>query len=124
LILAHSYSHALAYGSCDTITPHTLLKYIAIENVSQLQISTEIQTTLSGIDFCEKVADGCQIAAPEKQRKNFRFKHSTFLKSMLRPIFKIWSPPFLIEIDKLTHVFQHKRNIFIEEIVNTIVMTI
>ena len=124
LILAHNYSHSLAYGSCDTSAPHTPLKNITIENVTQFQISTLIQTYLSGIDSCEKVADGCQITAPEKQRKNFRFKQDTLLKTKIRPIFKNLSPPFLIQIDKLIYVFQYKINIFIEEIVRTIVMTI
>lgn len=124
LILAHPYSHALAYGPCDTITPRTPLKNNAVENVPQFQISTLIQTYLSGIDSCEKVADGCQITAPEKQRKNFRFKQDTLLKTKIRPIFKNWSPPVLIQIDKLIRVFQYKIDIFIEEIVRTIVMTI
>ena len=86
LILAHNYSHSLAYGSCDTSAPHTPLKNITIENVTQFQISTLIQTYLSGIDSCEKVADGCQITAPEKQRKNFRFKQDTLLKTKIRPM--------------------------------------
>lgn len=124
LILAHPYSHALAYGSCDTITPHTPLKKNTFENVPQFQISALIQTYLSGVDSCEKVGDGCQIAAPEMQRKNFRFKQEDLLKTKIRPIFKNLLPSFFIQIAKITHVFQCKRNIFIEEIVRTIVMTI
>lgn len=122
VMLTHLCFHALAYDVCN----QNAKSISTVEIESEVKYFTKKVTyeVFNGIDFCNRINDECRIFSPDKQKKTYRNKKTTICEFSLRLPPKAGSASFAVKVDSFDQAIHSTRNVFLEKMLKTIVITI